>query len=162
MATSDTFANGKKIKLTVGAPWWSWLWGGLIYQPGEGTVKATKKETRTVRQWWCFWLCSSEETVTVEARVDRIVIEALGASDNPAGELLTDLGNTRCTNCRSLTHTSHQFGFPLPPWLGSGFKGVGYRATVEENGEVITLSRHWSSVGGDSFARLTLPDDFQT
>lgn len=149
-----TFGDGTRAHLDVGAPWWSWIWGGLIYQPARGTVTAVKATTTRVCHWWCLWLCCSEKRVDNPSPVDRIVIEALGYTRNPAGDQVTQQGSATCNNCSFLSHYVHNIGFPVPPWGGGGgFQGIGFRATITHRGEVKVLHDHWGSAG-------TMPADF--
>ena len=133
MAISGTFPGNVTVRLEVGPPWWSWLWLGLLYQPGNGIVKARRR---------------LNNGSVVPFNVDFIVIESMGASSNPAGQILFDLGDASCSICNELTHWSNNFGFPIPPWLEGGFKAVGYRATITHAGQTRTLSRHWSRAVG--------------
>jgi hypothetical protein len=149
---THTFRDGTRAELSVSAPWWSWLWLGLIYQPAEGHVSVRKERVQTVRQWWCLWLCTSEERVWVDEPAS-ITIEAKGYT-NVAAQQVTDQGIASCGRCSSLSHFVHNLGFPLPPFAGGGgFQGVGFRATVRHGDESVVLSGHWGDRG-------TLPPDF--
>ena len=150
---THTFSDGTRAELSVRAPWWSWLWLGLIYQPAKGHVSVRKERVETVRNWWCLWLCKSKRRVWAEEPAS-ITIEAKGFSSNAAGTLVTDLGRTSCDSCADLSHFVHNFGFPVPPWAGGGgFQGIGFRVTIRYGSESIVLSGHWGNRG-------TLPADF--
>ena len=141
-------------RLSVHAPWWSWLWLGLIYQPARGRVECTRPERREVRKWYCVWLCTVTQTVNVPANIDRITLEGMGYTGNEAGDTLSPIGPADCSSCASRQLYAHNFGFPVPPWLGGGgFQGVGFRGTVVHRGRREVLHDHWGSAG-------TLPPDF--
>jgi hypothetical protein len=72
--------DGIYAHLSVGAPWWSWTWLGLVYQPVRGKVTTTRKERREVRKWYCVWLCTVTQTVDVAANVEAIELEGKGFS----------------------------------------------------------------------------------
>lgn len=149
MAVRDAdLPDGIHAHLSVGAPWWSWSWFGLVYQPVRGRVTTTRKERREVRKWYCVWLCTVTETVDVAANVESLVLEGKAFSSVDATlETLTNFGPTQCSSCSSRTIYAHNFGFPLPPWLGGGYKGVGFRAEAEHHGEREVLHDHWGSAG---------------
>ena len=155
MAVTDLqFSDGTRVRLSVGAPWWSWFWLGFIYQPSTGTVTVTRTTTQRVCHWWCLWLCCDNETVEASTNVESILIEARGFTSNAAGSQVTPQGQAQCSNCSSLTHYVQNFGFPAPPWAGGGgFQGIGFRATVRHGKEVLVLHDHWGSAG-------TMPADF--
>ncbi len=146
-----TFQDGTKATLKVSAPWWSWIWLGILWQPARGTVTTTIKQKKKVKQWWCIWFCSKTEAVEVEKKVSSIKIEAKGTNNNQ----VADQGSSQCTNCSEESHSVHLFGFPVPPWLGgAAFQGIGFRATVSHAGKMAILHDHWGKSGG-------LPADFQ-
>lgn len=149
MAVRDAdLPDGVHAHLSVGAPWWSWTWLGLVYQPVRAGVATTRKERRSVRKWYCVWLCTVTEMVNVAANVDSLEVEGRAFSSADATlETLTTLGPTSCTTCSSRTLSAHNFGFPLPPWLGGGYKGVGFRARVRHRGTEAVLHDHWGSAG---------------
>ncbi len=151
---SHTFSDGTRATLSVGAPWWSWLWLGLVYQPATGHVTVRKQREETVRHWYCLWLCTSTELVWADEPAS-IVIEAKGFTPNAAGSQVTDQGRSACDRCASLTHYVHNLGFPVPPWGGGGgFQGIGFRASITHGNESTVLSGHWGDAGA-------LPPDFQ-
>lgn len=152
---SASLPDSITARLSVRAPWWSWLWLGLIYQPARGRVECTRAERREVRKWYCVWLCTVTQTVNVPAKVDSITLEAMGYTRNEAGDSLGALGATECRECSSRQLYAHNFGFPVPPWLGGGgFQGVGFRGAVAHLGQTEVLHDHWGSTG-------TLPSDFR-
>jgi hypothetical protein len=132
-----TLGDGTVVTLSVGPPWWSWLWLGLLYQPGKGSVSAT-------------------------APLSAITINALGlAVTSPNLAQVVDLGHQECSNCVNLDLYVHNFGFPLPPWLGGGgFRGIGYRAFVERSGHSAVLHDHWGSSQDSTVTAIGLPPDF--
>jgi hypothetical protein len=134
--TDGDFQDGTHVHLDVGAPWWSWLWLGLIYQPAHASVSASSP-------------------------VESVVIDTMGFSGTGALAQVTPQGQSRCTNCRGTEHYVQNFGFPLPPWLGGGgFQGVGFRATVGHGSQVIVLHDHWGSKGDTQVTGVQLPADF--
>jgi hypothetical protein len=146
--TSANLPDGIRARLSVRAPWWSWLWLGFVYQPVRGLLQTTRQERREVRKWYCVWLCTVTQTVDVPANTDRLVLEGRAFSSVGATlEQLQVIGPTECSDCSSRTLYAHNFGFPLPPWLGGGFKGVGFRAQVNHRGSEAILHDHWGSAG---------------
>jgi len=142
--TSVTFSDGTIANLDVGAPWWSWFWLGLIYQPARGTVTVFKNVQEQVHPWWCLWLCTETETVQQPANA-TIRVDAMGYTSNSSGEQTTDQGEDSCESCSSVTHYVHNFGFPLPPWAGGGgFQGIGFRGAVG-HGTTLFLHNHWGT-----------------
>jgi hypothetical protein len=137
MAVQDaTFSDGTTAHLSVSPPWWSWLYLGLIYQPTEGSVSASRE-------------------------LDSITLEAMGISITGSLAQVTPQGEQTCTRCRGVSHYVHNFGFPAPPWLGGGgFTGVGFRATVRKGAEVKVLHDHWGSEGDTINTGIHLPPDF--
>jgi hypothetical protein len=137
MAVRDArFADGTTVHLSVSPPWWSWLYLGLVYQPTEGSVSASRN-------------------------LDSIVLEAMGLSITGPLAQVTPQGSQSCTNCFNLSHYFHNFGFPAPPWLGGGgFSGVGFRATVSKGNETKVLHDHWGSEGDTTGTGFRLPADF--
>jgi hypothetical protein len=135
--TRATFPDGSTANLSVGPPWWSWLWLGLIYQPGKGTV-------------------------TASAPLSAVSINALGLAITPPNlAQVVNLGEQHCTNCTSLDLYIHNFGFPLPPWLGGGgFRGIGYRAIVTRGGHSAVLHDHWGTAQDSTVTAIGLPPEY--
>jgi len=142
---SGTLGNWK-VELAIKPPWWSWLWGGLVYQPLHATVSVFEEVKKEKRRWYCLWFCKTTVTVR-ESRRARINIHALGVpSDIVPGSPPTDLGNKSCENCSSKTFVVHQIGFPVPPWAGGGgWKGVGFRSNIAGNNNTLALQCHWGN-----------------
>jgi hypothetical protein len=159
--TSGTFGDGTMATFSVGAPWWSWFWLGLFYQPARGQLDVFKNVQVQRHKWWCLWLCTETVTESRGVNADALTIRALGFSGVPAGEQDVDAGFEACTNCSSLTHYVHNFGFPAPPWAGGGgFKGIGFRGSATYKGPTLILHDHWGTdktqLGAPAF-----PPDFQ-
>ena len=135
--TRAAFPDGTLVELSVAAPWWSWLWLGLVYQPGQASVSAS-------------------------APLTNITIRALGlAVTSPNLAQVVDLGHQECNACSSLTMLVHNFGFPFPPWLGGGgFRGIGYNVTAARGGRSVVLHDHWGSTGDTTVTGIGLPDGF--
>src|SRR5260221_3954317 len=135
-----TFKDGTKAHLDVSASWWSWLWGGFIFQPINGEVSVVKSVKKSVTHWCPGWLpwhwfdsCTSEENVDDPHSVDQILIEAkMFSRSGDKLSQVTDQGSDKCNQCSDLTHTVQLFGFPHPALN----QGVGFRATVSYKEEI--------------------------
>lgn len=158
--TDGTFPDGTMAHFDVGAPWWSWLWLGLIYQPARGKINVFTNVQKPVREWWCLWLCKETQTVQQPVNAVSLTVDALGLTVNPAGEQVTNQGEDFCGSCSSVTHYVHNFGFPAPPWAGGGgFKGIGFRGSAIHAESRVVLHDHWgtdkTTLGAPAF-----PPDF--
>lgn len=135
------------VDLELSRPGWSWLYGGLIYQPLVAHLRGYQEVRKKVRKWYGLWLYRKTETVREERDLAELGIHALGVPSNIVpGTAPADLGTRRSIRCSHLTFTVKQIGFPVPPWAGGGgWKGLGFRAFAFDGQRTVALSDHWGS-----------------